>query len=414
MRGTRRCTMLAVRCFFPRHTMLGMILDDFSVGWILQSQNKLFQGAVYILTLSFLFPTILALYLHLCLGRETHSVPSYLIPVAGHLTEPYECRADGTLDVCFKDNCEGRWKPPGTHHCSACGVCRLGFDHHCPWLGNCLTTRRLKPFLALLFLTPPTVVFAATPVIEHVWKYAALALATSRADAWAVQAWWARWWSWVVWGGPVGRWFVGVIIGFRLLEAEREREMHVRVRAGELPHARLAVLICAGTVLGLFSLGMVVATVRDILRGQTALDGIILRRVTRGIRDLRPDIRGRTHTNGMRYICIPDINSLLISRPAHTKDDLVHAHASTDVHLGADPIGSKGTIFPVLPDECLYDLGWRRNWNRAMAGAWFSDSIPDSGDTSRSGSEVYIWPKINPGVLRRIRTEVRAQKIARN
>lgn len=128
---------------------------------------------------------------------------------------------------------------------------------------------------------------------------------------------------------------------------------------------------------------MVVATVRDILRGQTALDGIVLRRVTRGVRDLRPEIHGRAHTNGMRYLCIPDINSPLVSRPAHTNDDPVHAHASTDVHLGADPIGLKGTIFPVLPDERLYDLGWRRNWSRAMAGAWFSDSISDSGDTSR-------------------------------
>lgn len=43
-------------------------------------------------------------------------------------------------------------------------------------------------------------------------------------------------------------------MGFRLLEAEREREMDGRARAGGLPHARLAVLICAGTVLGLFSL----------------------------------------------------------------------------------------------------------------------------------------------------------------
>ena len=47
---------------------------------------------------------------------------------------------------------------------------------------------------------------------------------------------------------------MGTIMGFRLLEAERDQEMHGRVRANELPHAQLAVLICAGIVLGLFSL----------------------------------------------------------------------------------------------------------------------------------------------------------------
>ena len=126
---------------------------------------------------------------------------------------------------------------------------------------------------------------------------------------------------------------------------------------------------------------MAVATVRDILHGQTALDGIILRRVAHGVRDLRPKIHGRAHTNGMRYVCIPDINSPVLSRPAHTKDDPVHAHASTDVRV--DLLGDIGAVFPVLPDERLYDLGWRRNWSRAMAGAWFSGSISDGGELGR-------------------------------
>jgi hypothetical protein len=38
--------------------------------------------------------------------------------------------------VCVKDGCNGHWKPPKTHHCSVCKVCRIGFDHHCHLVGS--------------------------------------------------------------------------------------------------------------------------------------------------------------------------------------------------------------------------------------------------------------------------------------
>src|SRR5258708_2146922 len=44
---------------------------------------------------------------------------------------PYECPdPSGSVPRCFKDGCAGQYKPPRTHHCRSCGVCKIGFDHH--------------------------------------------------------------------------------------------------------------------------------------------------------------------------------------------------------------------------------------------------------------------------------------------
>ncbi|KAG5637705.1 hypothetical protein H0H81_003561 [Sphagnurus paluster] len=38
-------------------------------------------------------------------------------------------------------------KPYRTHHCRTCGTCVLKYDHHCPWIGQCVGARNQKFFL---------------------------------------------------------------------------------------------------------------------------------------------------------------------------------------------------------------------------------------------------------------------------
>jgi hypothetical protein len=104
--------------------------------------------AVFVLYL--LFKTSLTPAGHVPLDWEP---PSELVE-SGTYREP-SSRDISSVNWCGK--CHSH-RPKRAHHCRYCQRCVLVFDHHCPWINNCVGWANMKYFMLLLFYTS---IFAA-------------------------------------------------------------------------------------------------------------------------------------------------------------------------------------------------------------------------------------------------------------
>jgi palmitoyltransferase len=227
-------------------------------------------------------------------------------------------------------------------------------------VGNCVTTLRIKSFLALLYIAPTTFFIAVLPILRLMASHIYLALEVSQADPWARRVWWDWFGSWIFLGGPIGRWVVGTILGFRILKADRnEIKGHLPGHVVEQPHLRIIVVAGFGSILCLFAMvtltlfihhhqsryciqGLAVLITWNVLRGQTSLD------------TYRPS--RRTLNSSKPYdtlVCIPGQESA--------------APTQTDT--------SKPNVYQVFPGERLYDLGWFRNVKQVASQPLFCDSL---------------------------------------
>lgn len=59
------------------------------------------------------------------------------------------------------------WRPPRAAHCSSCGECVLNFDHHCPWVGNCVALRNYASFFRFIMLVSIDCLVSASLCVLH-------------------------------------------------------------------------------------------------------------------------------------------------------------------------------------------------------------------------------------------------------
>ncbi|WVR07788.1 hypothetical protein IAU60_004831 [Kwoniella sp. DSM 27419] len=282
------------------------------------------------------------------------------------------------VERCYKGKCAGRWKPARARHCSQCARCRGGFDHHCPFFANCLTAAYMPTFLALLVYTPPATFLLALPLYGPIFARARQAYAVSRADASIRDYWWDWGWSWVVAGGPVGRYAGGVILGWRQLD---------RIDGGGISRLGVGLVLFFSIVLILITLGLAHGTLAVLLNGHLTID------------------RGRSSAHAQALMAIHSLRKKGLPVPPALEEKVVKFSDKRHffVPLPESQTSLGGVIVETLDQDRPYDHGWRRNLEIVVGPGW-GWLLPWRALRRGMREEIFVWPLV-PEVEKRLRSE---------
>ncbi|KAL3655004.1 putative protein S-acyltransferase 7 [Castilleja foliolosa] len=129
------------------------LMDDFAGGW-----------GIVIMVVFIVFTFYVLVLLLLTSGRDPGIIPRNAHPpeperqennmeLTPRLPRTKDVIINGvTVKVKYCDTCK-LYRPPRCSHCSICDNCVEQFDHHCPWVGQCIGLRNYRFFFMFVFST---------------------------------------------------------------------------------------------------------------------------------------------------------------------------------------------------------------------------------------------------------------------
>ncbi|GAA5908329.1 uncharacterized protein JCM6883_004349 [Sporobolomyces salmoneus] len=306
----------------------------------------------------------------------------------------FACDEAGEPLRCDRDNCNGSYLSIRTRHCRDCQSCQVGFDHHCSFMDNCVSTSStFNPFVTFIFYAVLLLVVALVPLAPLQYRAFREVIATTWRTEKMREDWWSRWYSWV--GGPVWRYAGAIVLGYLqypsvsidrpfLVPGHRVKTL---VRDGityaydESLYPRLAtptlstlVLVAFATLIVGIGIGMLCMIILNARKGMSAVQV------------------ERTH----RYR-LQQRSGISTSHDARLR--LWIPFSETDTTEGVEG----GAVVMVEPDTPLFDFGPMENWKRLMGQNWWDwfvpTRIPPHDDTV-----------VNPSILEHLLTEARKKQ----